>query len=224
MTTRPEFALGPASLTDALFEAVRRRIINEEISPGEKVTEGRLAAEYGVARPTAKACVERLVVVGLLQRSAHKAAVVPTLAASDIEDLFISREAVESASVRILALGATVPAEADRAQSDIESATERGVYEQIVAADIAYHRSLVVGTGSRRLVRMHELILGEVELTMGRYSAHRATSRASIPQEHAAILAAIRCGDPDAAAERLSAHLAAARQRLLAHVSTDGGA
>jgi DNA-binding GntR family transcriptional regulator len=224
VTVRPEFALGPASLTDALFEAVRRRIINEEISPGEKVTEGRLAAEYGVARPTAKACVERLVVVGLLQRSAHKAAVVPRLDASDVGDLFLSREAVESASVRILASRADVPPEADRAQSDIENATERGIYEQIVAADIAYHRSLVVGTGSRRLARMYELIVGEIELTMGRYSAHRATSRASIPQEHAAILAAIRSGNPDAAVERLCAHLAAAQQRLLAHVSKDGGA
>jgi DNA-binding GntR family transcriptional regulator len=221
VTVRPEFALGPASLTDALYQAVRRRIINEEIGPGEKVTEARLAAEYGVARPTAKACVERLVVVGLLQRSAHKTAVVPKLDGSDIEDLFLSREAVESASVRILAARGRVPAEADRAQRDIESATERGVYEQIVAADIAYHKALVVGTGSRRLTRMHELILGEVELTMGRYSAHRATSRASIPKEHAAILSAIRSADPDAAVKRLCAHLAAARQRLLARVARD---
>jgi DNA-binding GntR family transcriptional regulator len=219
VTVRPEFALGPASITDAMYEAVRRRIINEEIRPGEKVTEARLAAEYGVARPTAKACVERLVVIGLLQRSAHKSAVVPALDASDIEDLFISREAVESASVRILAAGANVPVEADRAQNDIKIATEHGSYEQIVAADIAYHRSLVTGTGSRRLVRMYELIVGEIELTMGRYSAHKATSRASIPEEHAAILAAIRSGDPDAAAERLRTHLGAARQRLLAHVS-----
>jgi DNA-binding GntR family transcriptional regulator len=222
VTVRPEFALGTASLTEALYEAVRRRIINEEIRPGERVTEARLAAEYGVARPTAKACVERLVVVGLLQRSAHKSAVVPALDPSDIEDLFLSREAVETASVRILAAAVNVPAAADRAQGDIESATERGAYEQIVAADIAFHRSLVAGTGSRRLVRMYELIVGEIELTMGRYSAHRAASRASIPREHAAILAAIRAGDPDAAVEGLRAHLTGARQRLLAHVSAEG--
>ena len=222
MTIRPAFALGPASLTDALYEAVRRRIINEEIRPGEKLTEARLATEYGVARPTAKACVERLVVVGLLQRSVHKSAVVPTLDASDIEDLFIGREAVESASVRILAAGADIPAAADRAQSDIENATERGAYEQIVAADIAYHRSLVAGTGSRRLMRMYELVVGEIELTMGRYSAYRAASRASTPREHAAILAAIRAGHPDAAVERLRTHLVGARQRLLTHISSEG--
>ncbi|MDX3105338.1 GntR family transcriptional regulator [Nonomuraea angiospora] len=221
MTVPPEFALGPASITDALYESVRRRIINEELGPGEKVTEARLSTEYGVARPTAKACVERLVVVGLLQRSTHKSAVVPTLGTSDIEDLFTSRIAIESASVQILAAGGKVPAEAEQAQGDIELATERGSYEHIVAADIAYHRSLVAGTGSRRLVRMYELIVGEIELTMGRYSAHKATSRASIPEEHAAILEAIRSGDPDAAVERSRAHLVAARQRLLAHVSND---
>ncbi|WP_199521138.1 GntR family transcriptional regulator [Jiangella anatolica] len=219
MSNRQAFALAPASLTDALYESVRRRIINEELKPGEKVTEARLTSEYGVARPTAKACVERLVVVGLLRRSAHKTAVVPELSQRDIVDLFLSRETVESAAVRILAREARVPEPASRAQRALETATSGGNYEEIVAADIAFHAALVRGTASERLSRMHELILGEVELTMGLFSAHKAASRESIPAEHAAILAAILAGDEDAAGARLSEHLHAARTRVLALAS-----
>jgi DNA-binding GntR family transcriptional regulator len=70
---------------------------------------------------------------------------------------------------------------------------------------------------------MYELIAGEIELTMGQYSVHKATPRARIPHEHAAIIDAVRSGDPDAATERLSAHLSAARQRVLSRITKQSG-
>ena len=53
MGTDTRLELGPSSLTDALYESVRKRIVNGEIPQGEKLTEVRLATEYNVARPTA---------------------------------------------------------------------------------------------------------------------------------------------------------------------------
>jgi DNA-binding GntR family transcriptional regulator len=35
MSSTHQFKLGPASLTEALFESLRSRIINGEIAPGE---------------------------------------------------------------------------------------------------------------------------------------------------------------------------------------------
>jgi DNA-binding GntR family transcriptional regulator len=76
--------LGPSSLTDALYESIRKRIVNGEIPQGEKLTEVRLATEYQVARPTAKAALERLTALGLLRRTAHKTAAVPVLDEAEI--------------------------------------------------------------------------------------------------------------------------------------------
>jgi DNA-binding GntR family transcriptional regulator len=207
--------LGPSSLTEALYESVRKRIVNGDIPQGTKLTEVRLATEYGVARPTAKACLERLTALGLLRRTAHKTAIVPTLDADEIRDLFFSRATVERAAVSALAARATVPEAARRAQVAIEYATRSRQFEDQVEADIAFHSALVAAVGSRRLSRMHEVILGEVQMTMGQYKAHRTARPRSVAKEHAAIIAAIEDGSPESAAAHLDYHLEQAQGRLL---------
>lgn len=215
MSSTQGFQLATASLTDALYESVRKRIISEEIKPGEKITEARLTAEYGVARPTAKACLERLVVVGLVRRTAHKSAVVPLLDKDDVLDLFFARESVEASAVRLLADSDGVPKASVQAHRDLEAANASQSFSDGVQADIAFHRSLVHGTGSERLARMHDLIIGEVELTMGFSSAHQQTSRTAIATEHAAILDAIARHDAAGAEDALRQHLVAAQARIL---------
>jgi DNA-binding GntR family transcriptional regulator len=207
--------LGPSSLPDALYESIRKRIVNGEIPQGEKLTEVRLATEYNVARPTAKAALERLTALGLLRRTAHKTAVVPVLDESEIRDLFFSRITIEKAAVSALAATGEVPADAARAQVAIEYAARDRLFENQVDADIAFHTALVAAVGSRRLSRMHELIIGEVQLTMGQYQAHRKVDPSTVASEHAAVLEAIAAGDSAAAAERLAHHLEQAEGRLL---------
>ncbi|MFD5317679.1 GntR family transcriptional regulator [Streptomyces sp. NPDC127098] len=214
------FVLKPASLTDALFDSLRKRIVNGQIAPGEKLTEARVATEYSVARPTAKACLERLIARGLLRRSAHKSAVVPELTAKEILDLFLGREAVESFAVTTLAArGAPVPPDAVESQRLIERAVRDLDFPAQVESDILFHSALVAATGSTYLAKMHDLIMGEVQLTMGQAQAHKATHPSNIEREHAAILAGIESGDPEAAHEALLFHLHAARDRLVANVT-----
>jgi DNA-binding GntR family transcriptional regulator len=217
-TSTSQFKLGPASLTEALFESLRTRIINGDISPGEKVTEQRVASEYGVARPTAKSCLERLTNLGLLRRVAHKSAVVPQLDAAEIDDLYFSRVTFESAAAAHLARQRRLPEETRRAQEVMRRAAEVQDFAEQVQADIAFHWSLVRGLGSERLSRMYEMVSGEIHLTMGQYSAHRRTTPSEVVAEHEAIMSAIAAGDEEAAREALTEHLSRARERVLAEV------
>lgn len=212
------FTLAPSSLTDALYESLRTRIINGEIAGGEKLTEQRIANEYNVARPTAKACLERLTALGLLRRTAHKTAVVPELDQEEIRDLFFSRRTVENAAVSVLAGTKAVPPGAADAQASIEAAARDKSFQKQVEADIAFHAALVAGVGSRRLTRMHELIMGEVHLTMGQFQAHRTTHPNTVAQEHAAILQSIEAGEVEDAQRHLTHHLEQAQSRLLARI------
>lgn len=221
MSTEARLELGPSSLTDALYESIRKRIVNGEIPQGEKLTEVRLATEYNVARPTAKAALERLTALGLLRRTAHKTAVVPVLDEAEIRDLFFSRITIEKAAVSTLAATGEVPADAARAQVAIEYAARDRLFENQVEADIAFHTALVAAVGSRRLARMHQLIIGEVQLTMGQYQAHRKAAPTTVAEEHAAILEAIQQGAPEAAADHLAHHLEQAQGRLLSTLSGD---
>lgn len=210
-----QFKLGPSSLTEALFASLRTRIINGDIRAGEKVTEQRVADEYGVARPTAKACLERLTALGLLRRSAHHSAVVPQLSAAEIEDLFFSRDTFESAAALHLARARNLPDDVERAQHSMALAAGREDFGEQVKRDIDFHWALVAGVESERLTRMYEIIAGEIHLTMGQFSAHRRTSPTTVVAEHEQIMDAIRAGDGIGAQRALSLHLAHARDRVL---------
>lgn len=221
MNRQANFALAPSSLTDALYQSLRTRIVNGEISAGEKLTEHRIATEYDVARPTAKACLERLTTLGLLRRTAHKTAVVPEFTADEIRDLFFARSTVETSAVTALAGQGSVPPEAGEAQRLVEAAAREDSFEKQVDADIAFHTALVAGVGSERLTRMHELIMGEVHLTMGRFQAHRSAWSSTVAHEHSAILESIRERQPEKAAQCLAEHLTNARDRLLARLEAE---
>lgn len=222
MATTSQYKLGPSSLGEALFEALRSRIINGEIEPGEKVTELRVANEYGVARPTAKACLERLTGLGLLRRVAHKSAVVPEFTAAEIEDLFFSRSTFESTAAAHLAGLRTVPDEMVRAQEQMRLAEQHGEFTELVQADIAFHWGLVNGFESERLSRMYEMISGEIQLTIGQYRAHKRTTIPTVVSEHQAVIDAIAAGDAETACACLVEHISLARDRVLAELAERG--
>lgn len=207
--------LKTTSLPEAVYDALREQILSAGIEPGGLVTESAIALEYGVARPTAKAALERLVSEGLLVRRAHRTARVPELGRDDIVDLFENRATVEAAAISALAAAGAIPAPAleahrallERARSDASFAQE----------DIAFHRELVAGQPSPRLARMHALLMGEIELCIGQVQAHHLLTARDVATQHQGILDAISGGDVTAAARLAREHIAGTQERLLAH-------
>lgn len=212
-------ALENTSLTDSLSDALRHEIIGGDIEPGQRLSEQWVAERFDVARPTAKASLDRLVNEGLLRRGRHKSAYVPRLSASDIEDIYLSREPVESLSVRLLATDSLVPPDAERAMTLMTAAAELGQPAEHTEADVALHRALVAATGSRRLRRMHETVMGETQLCIAQVRSHADVDLVTLTASHAAILAAIRAGDGQAAVDALHHDLDSCRDMLLADLS-----
>jgi DNA-binding GntR family transcriptional regulator len=207
--------LKTTSLPEAVYEALRERILGAYIEPGTTVTETAIALEYGVARPTAKAALERLVAEGLLARRAHQAARVPELARDDILDLFENRATVEAAAVSALALDGVVPPAALAAHEELLARARSD--SSFAQADIAFHRELVAGQHSPRLARMHALLMGEIELCIGQVQEHHLVSVGEIASQHHGILEAISAADPSLAEQLTREHIAGTRERLLAH-------
>jgi len=210
-----------AVLPDAIYSALRISVLGQSIAPGESVTESAVALRFGVARPTAKTAIERLVAEGLLRREKHQTARVPRLSRDDIVDLFDSRAIVESAAVTALATGGALPAEALTAhRSLLAGVTLDGTHAGFATHDIAFHRALVAGQPSPRLARMHGLLMGEIELCIGQVQANHLLTAAEVGAQHQGILDAVTAGDADLAARLTREHIAGARDRLLAHFDT----
>lgn len=208
-------SLQSATMPNAIFETLRARIIDQSEPPGSTLTESAVALRFGVARPTAKLAIERLVAEGLLRREAHRAARVPELSRDDIVDLFVTRRLIEAAALGSLAGGGTIPAEAlDAHRALLGIARTGGAF---AAQDAAFHRALVTGSPSPRLARMHAALMGEIELCIGQVQAHHLLPVTDVAAQHQRILDAVTAGDQDAAADLARAHIDAAESALLAH-------
>ena len=209
-----------AVLPDAIYSALRSAIIDQDIEPGESVTESAVALRFGVARPTAKTAIERLVEHGLLRREKHQTARVVRLSRADILDLYDSRAIVESAAVGRLATGGTLPAEALAAHRALLAGSTDGSDHGFATHDIDFHRALVAGQSSPRLARMHSLLMGEIELCIGQVQAGRLLTASAVGAQHQGILDAVTAGDADLAARLTREHITGSRDRLLAHFDT----
>lgn len=217
-------ALSVTRLPEAVYEALRESIVDGRDSPGTAITEQAIATRFGVARPTAKAALERLVTEGLLRRTAHKSARVPALDRDDILDLYDNRATLEVAALaglaRAVARGeTTVPDAALTAQRALTDALAGGpsASAPLARADIAFHRALVEAQPSPRLARLHALLMGEIELCTGQVQSHRLLALADVVDQHQSILDAVAGGDAERAATLTRAHIEGARDRLLAH-------
>ncbi len=211
-------SLRTTSLPEAVYEALRERIVTVEEPPGAILTETAIAVRYGVARPTAKTALERLVSEGLLQRTAHKAAQVPELSGDDIRDLYSNRTLVEVEALRRLAGSTTIPAGALTVHRELLGYAEQDGAAPFARADIAFHRALVLGQDSPRLARMHALIMGEIELCIGQVQSHRLLGAKDVAAQHQGILDAVASGDVERAAELTREHIEGARDKLLQHL------
>ncbi len=199
---------------DAVVSALRDAILGRMLEPGTAITEAHVSATYTVARPTARIAIDRLVADGLLVREPHHAARVRRLGRDDIDDLFVSRAAIEAAAVELLAATATVPAEASDTHRELLDLAADAPY---AARDLAFHRSLVHGTSSTRLPRLHDLLMGEIELGIAQVEAHGLRSADEVAADHESILEAIADGDVERAGRLARAHVLASRDRLVAH-------
>jgi DNA-binding GntR family transcriptional regulator len=205
---------------DALYTDLRHQILIGQEKPGSVMTEVSVAARYEVARPTAKAAVERLVADGLVVRSRRGAgASVRLLTTEDIADLYETRILVESAVNVTLATRHAEVLEAAAANDRLRGAASDGLAVGIVAADVAFHRALVAGVGGMRLTRLHDQLMGEAHFCMAQVQELQLLAAEQIAEEHAEILTAIREGDAAAAGTLTISHLNRARTRLLERVA-----
>jgi DNA-binding GntR family transcriptional regulator len=212
-------SLSVLSLTESLTNALRARIIQGELGPGDGLAEAGLAGQYNVARPTAKAAIERLVSEGLLERAAHKSARVPIMDLARIQDMYFARKLVECEAYRLLAERRSIPQAAVRSIESLRSAADSGAVADLVDSDVRFHRALIDELKSPRITKVHGMLINEMRLCLVQVQSQKLLDPETIADEHAAILDAIGAGSGDLAAEYGRAHLDRAEAQLTSHVT-----
>ncbi len=197
---------------------LREMILGLDIGPGEKLTERWIESRFGASRTPVRAALLRLETEGLVSRDGRGWTVSP-INLAEIEQIAVYRQAVEVAAARLTA------ALEDRSGLDaIEAMLDS------CGADTPREEWHRVGTDFHvELARLsgNEFLFRAVRDAMTRLSRARwleirdeaASERAW--QEHRAILAALRAGRADDAADLLIRHIGGSRDRLVGSLQAE---
>ncbi|MFI2105219.1 FadR/GntR family transcriptional regulator [Isoptericola sp. NPDC019693] len=235
----------PPTLSGALVATLRRRIVEGDIAPGEKLpSEAALAVEHQVSRTVVREAIARLNLEGLVhtRRGSGSYALAPP--AGDGEDVPVARSLEDRLGLVDFRLGVETQAAAlaaeRRSDAHLDALAVRlrdldgaqGHPATAMQHDFAFHRLVAEAAQNRYLLDALDR-LGPQMIAMPRGRLDRATGPgsgsddgaparfAAVVQEHRAILDALADRDALAAAAAMRVHLAGSRRRLLAEAGGD---
>jgi DNA-binding GntR family transcriptional regulator len=137
-----------------VYEYLRQAISQGRWGPDEPIVGQRVALELGVSRITVANALKRLAGEGFVRLSPHREAVVAPINPAEIEDIYITRAALEAeaAFVACAHVDDQVLAELQQLNAAIGSARKTGEVAVTRAADRAFHARLNNATGLPGLV------------------------------------------------------------------------
>ncbi|MFF3752417.1 GntR family transcriptional regulator [Streptomyces sp. NPDC002018] len=204
------------TLLNAAYDHLRAAILEGSLTPGSRVTVRPLTEQLGLSPTPIKAALAALEREGFLIAVPHRGYFVPEFTTDDLLELYELREALDGIAARRTA-GAPnhdqIAAQLDRLLEKQRKAIEANNLHSYGELDLAFHRLIWEGSGSRRLIPIAENLIAQVRL--GNRLSARAPGRLPVAiEEHEAILEAIRKGDPRAAERHIRLHVREAGHAL----------
>lgn len=212
-----------ATFASMVGERIRSNIIDGVLPPGSQLNEVELAETFGVSRGPVREAMQRLIQEGLLRSEPHRGVFVPVMSADDIDDIYLAREALETAAVRRIT-GTSRAASAYKAIDKIvramETAERADDWKTVANRDLDFHTVLVAAAESPRLERMFTTVISETRLCLGMLTA-AYDARDDLVEEHRQICEMIREDDTAGAMAVLKKHFDDAVVTLKRRLATE---
>jgi GntR family transcriptional regulator, carbon starvation induced regulator len=199
------------SLTEDVYAEIRQAILHGEISPGDRLHLGELAAAKQVSLGVVREAVTRLASEGLLESTPQSGFRARTLSQQNLADLTWARCEIEGLTVRESVTHGDTEWEASLvAAHHVLSATpphiDGAMNPAWMIAHRRFHTALAAACPNATLVSIRQRLFDEAELYR-HWSARGPGSRRDIGAEHAAILAAALTRDATSCVASLQQHL-----------------
>ncbi|MDB5081812.1 MAG: transcriptional regulator, GntR family [Chloroflexi bacterium] len=216
-----EQKIGYNSLAAQVYDLLWKRIIEQKILPGEKLSDVQLSKDLGTSRTPVREALYRLVQEGIVQNQALRGFYLTTFSSQDVKEIYDLRMALEVLAVR-LALPNLTQRDLDKAQVDLDEAKqlldandERG-QQRLLDIDREFHQLLVRSSKNGRLASNLESLHAQIKVFQ-LYGSHLKEIVNSSFEQHQAIVAALVSRDEKAAIKAMERHI----QEVKAHVLAD---
>jgi len=144
-------AIRTVTKADAVYEEVRRLIVEGELEPGSTLNQEVLAAELGLSVTPLREALRGLEAEGLLQTSAHRTITVAPLTLSEVEDLYAVRLQLDPWAAGLAARNASDDALARVAI--LAAATLEAAPGEALGSNREFHRAVYAAAGNEVLTK-----------------------------------------------------------------------
>jgi DNA-binding GntR family transcriptional regulator len=205
--------LQPRVLRQEVLGVLRVAILSREIPPGTRLLESEVASRMGISRAPVREAIRQLEQEGLVEFFPHRGAIVIGLPDDEIDAVYELRALVEEKAIaRACARAGQADIEQlDRIIEEMRDAHARRDIDELAEADLRFHGAIVTLSGFSLLRHVWSSLDGLV-----RVRSYQALDRPGRAAEyflkgsigsHDELVAAIREGNPDLAAERVRRHI-----------------
>jgi len=202
-------AKAPKSATEPpvheqVYQRLRAQILFGELAPGQPVTIQGLTDSLGAGMTPVREAIRRLISDGALVFQGNRRVSVPQLSAADVEELIFVRKTIESELARRAARHATpaLVARLEAIDAELDAAIAAGDVGGYLQQNYRFHQVL---NGHARAPVMTDLAdrmwlrFGpSLRVVCGRFGTQ------NLPDRHKELLAALRAGDVEGAAEAMA--------------------
>jgi DNA-binding GntR family transcriptional regulator len=202
-------------LWEATTDRIRDEILSGHLPVGTKLNELDLADRYGVSRVPVREALRALARSGVVVFVPRKGAFVSTPVDSDYEEVYLARDAIETAGIRV-AITRVTDGDIRRLRCvlrQMEHSYGAGDFELAWAFDLQFHRRILEIAANGRLLDFFDQ-LANVTLLL-HHHAYRESGIAVPPPEdlHRALVDAIGSRDEDGAVEAIDRHFGYAKDQ-----------
>lgn len=199
---------------EAVYQGLRRAIIEAALRPGTKLPEDAVGDSFGVSRTVVRSVLARLAGEGLVSQQVNRRAAVAAPTLEDARDLFRVRRGLERTVVEVLAGRLTKDQVARLVDHvDAESAVEGRDGPASIRLAGEFHTLLAEMTGNEILQRYVNEVVSRGSLVLAIYGRPHSSDCAI--NEHRELIKALVEGHTQRAVELMDGHLAAVASRAL---------
>jgi DNA-binding GntR family transcriptional regulator len=213
-SSRHTLTSAPASRTEAVHQALRQAIIEQQLRPGMRLPEDAIGESFGASRTIAREALGRLAVEGLVELKPNRGAFVANPTLEEGREVFVVRRGLERIVATSLA-GRLSAQDVARLTALVEEEKRAAGRDEVLAIRLAgeFHLLLAQLTRNQLLIRYVTEIVSRCSLIMAMYG--RPHSNECAISEHADLIQALASGDAHRAADLMDQHLGAVATRAL---------
>lgn len=216
MTTASWPRIPATTLADQVYRAVRTRILDGQMAPGEFIREKDLNEAMGVSRTPIREALGRLASEGFLERIPHKGFRVPEEPLGNLLELYPLVASLELLAGRLALpkLNARDISRLKRINEQLSEASSRRDAGTLIELNTQFHHVFCERSGNRRLCDLlHDLRTQLDRLEIWYYSDGKHTQQSVA--EHDEIISAIERGEYDRALSILESNMSLTYKSLL---------